>query len=177
MSDEGGRRCSDRDRDQAASQLREALSSGRIDRTEFGDRLDAVLTAKTLGELDWAVGDLPLDTSRAADVVGTKIAFSLFGRQSIVPVHAKTIVISCFGRSQVDLSVLSESARPRIVAVSLFGSTKVLLGREQYARLDGVAIFGRKHLSKYARTQGSSTPIEITCLSIMGSVVVSARRR
>ncbi|MGC9154635.1 MAG: DUF1707 SHOCT-like domain-containing protein [Ferrimicrobium sp.] len=177
MADKIDRRCSDRDRDEAASQLREALSTGRLDRNEFSDRLDAVFAARTMGELASVLKDLPTDLEHGSSAVGTKLALSLFGHQAIVPVHAKTIVISLFSRSRVDLTVLPESARRRIIAVSLFGSTNIVLSPEQRARLDGVAIFGRKHMSKHARTQGASATVEVTCLSVMGSVVVAAKRR
>ncbi|WP_366525189.1 DUF1707 domain-containing protein [Ferrimicrobium sp.] len=177
MSDEIEQRCSDRDRDEVACQLREALSAGRLDHNECSDRLDAVFAARTIGELTSVLKDLPTNLENGSSAVGTKLALSLFGHQSIVPVYARTIVISCFGRSKVDLTVLPQLARRRIIAVSLFGSTSILLGPEQRARLDGVAIFGRKHTSKHARTQGSSATVEISCLSVMGSVVVSGRRR
>ncbi|WP_110946151.1 DUF1707 SHOCT-like domain-containing protein [Streptomyces avicenniae] len=52
-------RASDADRDRVAEILAQALSDGRLDTDEHAERLDAVYGAKTLGELEPLVRDLP----------------------------------------------------------------------------------------------------------------------
>lgn len=52
-------RASDADRDRAAEALREHHATGRLTMEEFTDRLDRVYAAKTLGELDELMRDLP----------------------------------------------------------------------------------------------------------------------
>jgi len=52
-------RASDADRDRVASLLREHHAAGRLTAEEFHDRLDKALDAKTLGELDELMADLP----------------------------------------------------------------------------------------------------------------------
>ena len=52
-------RASDADRDQAAAALREHMAAGRLTADEFDERLDKVYAAKTLGELDDLMADLP----------------------------------------------------------------------------------------------------------------------
>jgi hypothetical protein len=52
-------RASDADRSRAASMLREHHAEGRLSAEEFHDRLDKALDAKTLGELDELMADLP----------------------------------------------------------------------------------------------------------------------
>ena len=52
-------RASDTDRDRAASLLREHHAAGRLTAEEFHDRMDKALDAKTLGELDELMADLP----------------------------------------------------------------------------------------------------------------------
>ncbi len=52
-------RASDADRDRAAEALREHHATGRLSMEEFQDRLDRVYAAKTLGELDELMVDLP----------------------------------------------------------------------------------------------------------------------
>jgi hypothetical protein len=52
-------RASDADRDRAAEALREHHATGRLSVEEFQDRLDRVYAAKTLGELDELMADLP----------------------------------------------------------------------------------------------------------------------
>lgn len=56
---QGSLRASDADRDRIADILRDALAEGRIDAEEHSDRIDAVYRAKTVGELEPIVRDLP----------------------------------------------------------------------------------------------------------------------
>ena len=51
-------RASDADRDIVLRTLGEAYAEGRLDRSEYDDRADAVHTAKTLGELPGMLHDL-----------------------------------------------------------------------------------------------------------------------
>ena len=61
-------RVSDADRDRAAALLREHHAAGRLTAEEFGQRLDAALDAKTLGEIDDLLTDLPvIDLYRLPD--------------------------------------------------------------------------------------------------------------
>lgn len=52
-------RASDADRERTAALLREHRAVGRLTAEEFEDRLEAVFTARTRGDLDTLVGDLP----------------------------------------------------------------------------------------------------------------------
>jgi len=52
-------RASDDDRDRAASLLREHHAVGRLTPEEFSERLDKVYEAKTIGDLDELMADLP----------------------------------------------------------------------------------------------------------------------
>jgi hypothetical protein len=59
MPNDPGMRASDHDRDRAASLLREHHAAGRLTAEEFQERLDAAYQAKTLGEIDQLMADLP----------------------------------------------------------------------------------------------------------------------
>ena len=52
-------RASDADRDRVATLLREHHAAGRLSAEEFHERMDRALEAKTLGELDELLTDLP----------------------------------------------------------------------------------------------------------------------
>jgi hypothetical protein len=52
-------RASDADRDQVASLLQEHHAAGRLTAEEFAERMEAALRARTLGELDDLLADLP----------------------------------------------------------------------------------------------------------------------
>ncbi len=57
-------RAGDADREATADRLRKSHSEGRIDVQEFQDRLDRCYEAKTIGELEQLVGDLPRERPR-----------------------------------------------------------------------------------------------------------------
>jgi hypothetical protein len=52
-------RASDADRDRATALLREHHAAGRLTAEEFHERMDKALDAKTLGEIDELMTDLP----------------------------------------------------------------------------------------------------------------------
>ena len=52
-------RASDADRDRTAALLREHHAAGRLTVEEFNERLDKAYAAKTMGELDQLLADLP----------------------------------------------------------------------------------------------------------------------
>jgi hypothetical protein len=52
-------RAADADRERVAERLRKGSAEGRLDITEFQERLERCYAAKTLGELDELVRDLP----------------------------------------------------------------------------------------------------------------------
>lgn len=56
-------RASDADREQIAERLRHAAGEGRIVSDELEERLEAVFAARTYGELDAVVADLPGTTT------------------------------------------------------------------------------------------------------------------
>jgi hypothetical protein len=85
-------RASDADRDRTAAALREHLAAGRLTNEEFDERLDKTYAAKTLGELDELMADLPrTDLEQQPADVSLRHAGSgspLPGQQSGGPVEA-----------------------------------------------------------------------------------------
>ncbi|MDQ2811313.1 MAG: DUF1707 domain-containing protein [Actinomycetota bacterium] len=55
-------RASDRERDAVVQRVQEAFAEGRLDDTEFDERMRAALTARTHAELDVLLADLPATT-------------------------------------------------------------------------------------------------------------------
>ncbi|NUW34783.1 DUF1707 and DUF2154 domain-containing protein [Nonomuraea sp. SMC257] len=66
MTDHRDVRASDQDRERVAEALRVAVSEGRITLDELNERIDLTYRARTLGELDEVVADLPRDGSLPA---------------------------------------------------------------------------------------------------------------
>jgi Domain of unknown function (DUF1707) len=66
-------RASDADRDRAAALLREHHAAGRLTPDEFSERLDRAFAAKTVGEIDGLLRDLPgIDLYRLPDAALTR---------------------------------------------------------------------------------------------------------
>jgi Domain of unknown function (DUF1707) len=66
-------RASDTDRDRTASLLREHLAAGRLTPEEFSERLDRAFSARTVGEIDSLLRDLPgIDLYRLPDAALTR---------------------------------------------------------------------------------------------------------
>jgi len=77
-------RASDADRDRAAALLREHHAAGRLTAEEFHERMEKALEAKTLGELDELLADLPaIDLYRLPHESMRRTPPG--GRQSLVP--------------------------------------------------------------------------------------------
>jgi hypothetical protein len=86
-------RASDADRDRVAALLREHHAAGRLTADEFQERLTATFAAKTFGELDELMVDLPaLDLYQLPDrsIVGQSSALST---QPVSDVVARTAAV------------------------------------------------------------------------------------
>jgi len=92
MASDARIRAADADRDQAAAALREHLAAGRLTTEEFEERLDKAYAAKTLGELDDLMADLPgTDLERLPDASLDRAAArpALLGPRSGGPIEAR----------------------------------------------------------------------------------------
>src|SRR5215469_6991327 len=58
-------RASDRERDAVLQRVQQAFAEGRLDDAEFDERMRATLAAKTNGELDALLTDLPAPATAA----------------------------------------------------------------------------------------------------------------
>jgi Domain of unknown function (DUF1707) len=61
-------RASDRERDVVVQRVQQAFAEGRLDDTEFDERMRAALTARTRGDLDVLLADLPAETTAPGPV-------------------------------------------------------------------------------------------------------------
>jgi hypothetical protein len=92
-------RASDEDRDRAASLLREHHAAGRLDAEEFAERLDKAFAAKTIGELDELMEDLPaIDLYRLPDASLPRRGRGIPGAQSLVEASATVGLPAARGR-------------------------------------------------------------------------------
>ena len=77
-------RASDADRETVTERLRQAAGEGRLEPEELEDRLHATLRARTYGELDLVLADLPATGRRGAELVPAA--------QAVVAVAARVVL-------------------------------------------------------------------------------------
>jgi hypothetical protein len=159
-------RASDADRDRVADILREALAEGRIDAEEHSERIDSVYQAKTLGELEPLVRDLPAGLTQQhpahpapepaparqwpetyANGDGSKdnlvAIFSGSTRKGRFRVPAKINAFACFGGIEIDLTeAVFERQHVQINATAIFGGIEIRVPENVTLRQKGAGIFG-----------------------------------
>jgi uncharacterized protein DUF1707 len=64
-------RASDQERDAVVQRVQEAFAEGRLDDTEFDERMRAALTSRTRADLDVLLADLPAETATPGAVPAT----------------------------------------------------------------------------------------------------------
>lgn len=87
-------RASDADRDAVADRLRQASVEGRLEPDELEDRLHAAFRARTYGELDRLLTDLPVQwRRRRADVVPAARMAVVVATRVLVVLAIVTVVV------------------------------------------------------------------------------------
>lgn len=88
-------RASDADREQVAERLRQAATEGRLHDDELEERLGAAFSARTYGELDKLVADLPpivVDRRRAHAPIHQRSTAAV-----VIPLVVAVVLISAIG--------------------------------------------------------------------------------
>jgi hypothetical protein len=154
MSDELALRASDADRERTVAALREHSAQGRLTLEEFAARMSAACEARTQGELDALVGDLPA----AAPVPRrrTRFLLSIFGssvRGGRLRLPRRVVCATVFGNVDLDLREATlERGVLTVYVLGVFGTADVYVPEAADADLHGLAIFG------HARANGDYVP-------------------
>jgi Domain of unknown function (DUF1707) len=103
MTKRAALRASDADREQVAERLRHAAAEGRLLADELGDRLGAALSAKTYGELDAVLSDLPTPEvgrrTRSLAPVGPQMAAAAAVALAVAVVLMAAIAVAITGHT------------------------------------------------------------------------------
>ncbi|GAA0427656.1 hypothetical protein GCM10010357_56660 [Streptomyces luteireticuli] len=181
-------RVSDAERERVAEVLRTAVADGRLDLEEFGERLDAAYKARTRGELEPLVRDLPAPSAPAPAVdarVGGRPTSSLgvavmggFRRHGRWTVPRRFTSFAFWGGGQIDLREASfEDGEVTIRCVAIMGGIQVVVPPGLDVRVDGVGIMGGFD-SKGAGEGAADAPavrVRVTGLAFWGGVEVVRR--
>ncbi|MCQ8193972.1 DUF1707 SHOCT-like domain-containing protein [Streptomyces rugosispiralis] len=187
-------RASDADRDRIADILREALAEGRLQPEEHAERIDAVYRAKTLGELEPLVRDLPAAPIRGAASASTRDAESpwprslpesenlvaVFGgstRKGRWRVRRRTNALAIFGGVEIDLTeAVFEQQEIVIHVVAAFGGVEIKVPENVSLRGSGAGILGGFDVTTYEAQDPDAPVIHVTGFAVFGGVDAKPKR-
>ncbi|MFH8471615.1 DUF1707 domain-containing protein [Streptomyces sp. NPDC018000] len=187
-----GIRASDADRDRIADILREAMAEGRLTAEEHAERVDAVYRAKTIGELEPLVRDLPAarGASRPAAEPGAFVhespagpaenlvaIFSSSTRKGRWRVGGRTNAFALFGSVEVDLTEALFGQRLTVInATSVFGSVEIKVPENISLRGSGTGVFGNFEVATLESADPEAPVVVVNGYSVFGSVEAKPKR-
>ncbi|MEV7399233.1 DUF1707 domain-containing protein [Streptomyces sp. NPDC091267] len=188
-------RASDADRDRIADILREAMAEGRLTAEEHGERVDAVYRAKTVGELEPLVRDLPASggATRAASAPyaygpetpagptgpaeNMVAVFSSSTRKGRWRVGGRTNAFSLFGSVEIDLTEALFGQRLTVInATAIFGSVEIRVPENISLRGSGTGIFGNFEVVTLESGDPEAPVVVVNGYSAFGSVEAKPKR-
>ncbi|OQO91198.1 hypothetical protein B1813_17125 [Saccharomonospora piscinae] len=188
-------RASDADRERIAQLLHKALGEGRITLAELEERLDTVYGAKTVGELEPVLADLPADgvaLTPAAETApaapdrriggrpGSTFSIAVMsgvdrkGEWVVPPQHNS---VAFWGGVQLDLRhARFAEQHSTITAVAIMGGIEVIVPDDVVVDVTGIGIMGgfeSRDKKGAARTAPPGAPVvKVTGLAFWGGVEV-----
>jgi class 3 adenylate cyclase len=190
-------RISDGDRNKAVDFLRQHCSEGRLTLDEFSDRVGEVFAARTKGDLEAVLIDLPGawvdDASRNSSVEQAPAAPAKHRRPArrwIVGVMsggsakgrwrpgAETHVLALMGGCEVDLRQAEiDGPEVFIKAYAIMGGVEIVVPEGIEVDLNGFALMGgnERRVKDVPRIPGSPI-VRVQAFSLMGGVSVKSRR-
>ncbi len=184
-------RASDADRDRVADILRDALAEGRLTADEHAERVEGVLAAKTVGELEVFVQDLPAahpprttapprpaGGALPADPDDNIVAvFSSATRRGRWRAGRRIHAYAVFGSVEIDLSeALFEYQQVVVKAYAVFGSVEVRVPENISLRGNGGGILGSFEVDTLDSGDPDAPVVYLDGWAVLGSVEGRPRR-
>ncbi|MER7794254.1 DUF1707 domain-containing protein [Streptomyces sp. NPDC097640] len=189
-------RASDAERERIAEVLREAVAEGRLTMEEFDERLDAAYRARTHGELEPLVRDLPVPGRPAADLapaaeggwaerIGspptsrTGIAImSGFQRKGAWTVARRFTSFVFWGGGEIDLREARFEDRDTVIrCFAIMGGLQITAPPDLDVHVSGVGIMGAFDHSGAGDGAPDSPRVTVTGLALFGGVAVERKLR
>jgi Domain of unknown function (DUF1707) len=168
---------SDAEREGVIARLNAAVGDGRLSLPEFEERIDGVLQARTFGEVEPFVADLPA-TPVADDVVEMESHAGSIKRSGRWLVPRRLVVRAKAGSVKLDLrhAVINH----RVIDIELTtqaGSTTIVLPPGGSANIDRVITTAGTAKNKASSMPEGGPHVVVTGSAAAGSVVVRYERR
>ncbi|MFH9265397.1 DUF1707 domain-containing protein [Streptomyces sp. NPDC017546] len=191
--DGDGIRASDADRDRIADILREAMAEGRLTADEHGERIDLVYRAKTVGELQPLIRDLPAPSGSPARPGSEPYAygpenddgpadnlvavFSSATRKGRWRVGGRTNAFALFGSVEIDLTEALFGQRLTVInATSIFGSVDIRVPENISLRGNGTGVFGTFEVRTLESPDPEAPVVVVNGYSVFGTVEARPKR-
>ncbi|GAB2799484.1 DUF1707 domain-containing protein [Streptomyces chlorus] len=187
-------RVSDADRDRVADLLREALAEGRLSPEEHAERVEGVLAAKTAGELEVFVRDLPGDHQRRAAPASapsrpTAGAIPMDPDDNVVAVFSAATrkgrwragrrihVYAIFGNVEIDLSeAIFEHQQVMIKAFSVFGNVEIRVPENVSLRGMGGGVLGNFEVASLDSEDPEAPVVYVDGWAVLSNVEARPKR-
>ncbi|MEW2069164.1 DUF1707 domain-containing protein [Streptomyces sp. NPDC007346] len=188
-------RASDADRDRIADILREAMAEGRLTADEHAERVDLVYRAKTVGELQPLVRDLPAASSGTAaprpepqpyaygpespdgPADNLVAVFSSATRKGRWRVGPRTNAFSLFGSVEIDLTEALFGQRLTVInATSIFGSVEIRVPENVTLRGSGTGVLGSFDVRTLESMDPQAPVVVVNGYAVLGSVEAKPKR-
>ncbi|MFG2572568.1 DUF1707 domain-containing protein [Streptomyces sp. NPDC048481] len=181
-------RASDADRDRIADMLRDALAEGRLTADEHAERVEGVLAAKTVGELEAFVRDLPAAHARRAAPASapsrpTAGAIPADPDDNVVAIFSSAVrrgrwragrrihAYAVFGSVEIDLTeALFEYQQVVIKAISVFGNVEVRVPENVSLRGTGGAVLGNFEVDALDSPEPDAPAVYVDGWAVLGNV-------
>ena len=153
-------RVSDDERERAISQLRDAVTAGRLTLEEFSDRVGQAQVARTDHELAELTADLPsLPVPAPAAPAGHRAICSRLERSGAWELPARSTWRSIFGTIWLDLrQVRLDSADVELNLHNLFGTITILVPAGVIVEVSGGGPFASQVIEPPARRPPRGAP-------------------
>ncbi|WP_392672322.1 DUF1707 domain-containing protein [Streptomyces sp. LN785] len=188
-----GIRASDADRDRIADILRDGMAEGRLTAEEHAERVDAVYRARTVGELEPLVRDLPVPggaprpspaapygpgpENPAGPADNLVAIFSSSTRRGRWRVGGRTNAFSLFGSVEIDLTEALFGQRLTVInATSIFGSVDIKVPENISLRGSGTGVFGNFEVVTLESADPEAPVVIVNGYSLFGSVEAKPKR-
>ncbi|UNO41147.1 DUF1707 domain-containing protein [Streptomyces sp. MST-110588] len=170
-------RAADTDREAVAERLRDAVAEGRLSLEELEERLDAAYTAKTLGELEPLIADLPEAApapGRRDQPLMLRAGTGTVQQTGYWVVPSEITVSTGMGNAKLDFTAAECAHRMVTVEVAVgMGSVNVVVPRGWEVRTDEVAVGMGKVVNRATdRPEPGATVLRFTGQIDMGNVKV-----
>ncbi|MEV5316582.1 DUF1707 domain-containing protein [Streptomyces sp. NPDC052687] len=191
-----GLRASDADRDRVADLLGQALAEGRLTPEEHAERVAEAFRARTVGELDPLVRDLPGGHRQraAASPYGLApdrptAALPPYPDENVVAVFSAALrkgrwragrrihAYAVFGSVEIDLSeALFEYQQVVVKAFSLFGHVEVTVPENVSLRGTGGGVLGQFEVDSLDAEDPDAPVVYVDGWAVLGNVEARPRR-